>query len=251
MNNSSWSSPKVILALIGMLLIAGVVTVSILRDRIVNNPQWTVTVTGRGEVAYQPDTATVLLGVRIDRAGTAESALTQINAKISAVLDAVGKTGVPAKDIQTQAYSIFPQYDFVNETSVLAGYTADQQISVKLFNVDQGSDLISTVISAATKVGANQVNGVSFDVENKEQLKQQARLAAIQDAKSKAQEMANAAGVGLKDVVGWWENLVYGESPAPYYYDGKGGMGGGSGIPGVSGGEQKIIIDMGVNYRIK
>lgn len=252
MNNSSWSSPKVILSLIGMILLAGVVTVSIIRDRIVNNPQWTVSVTGHAELAYQPDTATVHIGVNVDRAATAEAALNQLTQKVTTVLKALKDSGIAESEIQTDNYSIYPQYDYVDETSRLAGYNANQQVSVKIKQLDAQSDAVSEVISTATKAGANQINGVSFETENDEALKQQARVLAIQDAQNKAQELAGAGNVKLKRIVGWWENFIQGPNTYPTYYDGKGGMGGGAGAPStVPSGEQKIIIEMGVNYLVK
>ena len=114
-------------------------------------------------------------------------------------------------------------------------------------------DLVSRVVTEATKAGANQVNDISFEVSNVEDLKQQARLEAIADAKQKASTLADAAGVRLKKVIGWWDNVI--QAPGvnqPMYYDGKGAGGAVGGVGGaVPIGVQKIIIEVGVNYRIK
>jgi len=75
MEKQTWSNPKVILGLIAMLLLTGVVVVSILRDRIVNQQIWQVSITGEGKVAYQPDIAVIQLGVQVDRAKTADVAI--------------------------------------------------------------------------------------------------------------------------------------------------------------------------------
>ena len=88
---NSWRSPKVILSLVGLILVAGIVTVAILRDRLVSPPQWQVSVTGQGKVSYQPDIAIVSLGVQIDKAASAEVALRNLNQRTEKIITAVKK----------------------------------------------------------------------------------------------------------------------------------------------------------------
>ncbi len=248
----SWRNPKIILILIGMLLITGIVVVSILRDRIVNQNQWQVSVMGQGKVSYQPDIAIVNLGVQVERVSTAESALSQLNKKMASVLKAIEELGIAAEDIQTQNFTVFSQYDYIDQVSVLAGYNANQQLSVKVKELDKNPDLVSNIIIKASAAGANQVNGVSFNVSNLESLKDQARIKALEDARRKAASLASAAGVKLKKVVGWWENLVQAPGIAtPYSYDGKGGAGGGTTSGTIPTGQQEIIIEIGLNYQVK
>ena len=256
-NCCSWRSSKVILALVGMVLLAGIIVVSIIRDRIVNQPQWQVSVVGLGKVKYQPDIAIINLGVQIDRAHTAESALNQLNQKMATVLQVVKDLGIPAEDIQTQNFTVFSQYDYLEGKTILAGYNANQQVVIKVRDLDQNSDLVSSIIVKSSEAGANQVNGVSFDVANLEDLKNQAKIKAIEDAKGKASSLASAAGVKLKKVIGWWENIIQAPGVSTYYYDGKGaggaiGSGGASGSGGsVPSGLQEIIIEVNLNYQVK
>lgn len=248
-HTSDWQSPKVILTILAMLLLTSVVIVSIIRDRIVSQQQWTVTVNGQGKVPYQPDIAKITLGVQIDKVPKADQALQQLNDKIGKVLAAVKAAGIPEEDIQTQNYVLYPQYDAIDNTSVVSGYGANQQLLVKVKNITQNSDAVSKIIAEATKAGANQIAGVTFDSSKLEELKQQARLLAIADARGKADGLATAASVRLGKVVGWWENLV--QIPGSQSMDayGKGGAGGGA--PVVPTGGQEIIIEIGINYRIK
>lgn len=249
---NNWRSPKTIFIFLAVILLTAVVIVSILRDRIVNSPQWQVSVTGQGKVAYQPDIANVTLGVQIDKMFRAETALNQLNDKMEKIIKAVKVAGIPDEDVQTQNYSLYPQYDYLDNVASLAGYNANQQILVKVKGISEDADKVSKVIAAATKAGVNQVLGVAFDVSNLEQLKQEARLKAINDAKSKAGNLAAAAGVRLGKVVGWWENFI--QAPgATSYYDGKGGMGGGAGAvaPVVLTGSQEIIVEVNLNYQVK
>ena len=250
---SGWRRPSVVLGLIGMILIAGIVVAALFRDRVVNTPQWQVSVTGHAEVEYQPDTANVSLGVQLNKAASAEAALKDLNQRTEKIISAVKAAGIAESDIQTHGFSIFSHYDYIDNTSVPAGYDASQQLLIKVRDIAGNKDLVSRVVTEATKAGANQVNDISFEVSNAEDLKQQARLEAIADAKQKAGTLANAAGVQLKKVIGWWDNVI--QAPGlnqPMYYDGKGAGGAVGGVGGaVPIGVQKIIIEIGVNYRIK
>ncbi len=94
------------LKVLGLLLLAAVIIVAILRDRIVNQQFKAVTITGQGKVAYTPDLAIVTLGVQIDKVAKPEDALNQLNAKVAAIIEAVKTIGIAASDIQTQNYSL-------------------------------------------------------------------------------------------------------------------------------------------------
>jgi len=245
---------KTLIILVGMILLAAIILVAILRDWIVNPPQWQVSVIGQGRTTYQPDVAKISLGVQIDKAVNAEVALNQLNKKVTLTMEAIKKAGVKPEDIINQNYSIVPQYDYLDNVAILAGYNAHQQIIVTVKNLKENPDFISQIIGEATKAGANVVESVIFDVLSPENYKQEARLKAIADAKSKAGSIAQAAGVKLDKVVGWWENVVQapGISNVQYQYDGKGGMGGGANSGGiVPAGDQEVVIEINLNYKIK
>jgi len=246
-----WKSPKAALSLLGMMLITGVVVVAILQQRIINNPQWTVSVTGRGRIEYVPDTTNVTMGVRVDRAETGEAALARLNDAMDKVFSAVQEIGIPKEDISTQNYSLYPEYDYIDGKSELAGYSANQSITVKIKDVTEDSDTVSKVIEEASKAGANQIQGVAFETSRSDELKDQARLEAIVDARAKSETMAQALGVKLGKVVGWWENIIAGpDAPNPYYGEASMGKGGG-GSPQTPAGTQEIITEVNINYRIK
>ena len=238
-------------AVVGIVLLATVVVVSILRDRIVSQQWRTVTVNGQGRVAYNPDLAVVTLGVQIDKVAKPDEALNQLNTKVSSIIAALKAAGVEQESIQTQNYSLYPQYDYKDNISTVSGYNANQQLVVKVTGYDEDQSRLRRVIAAASQAGANQVNSLTFDSSQMNELKQRARLAAIQDAKDKSGSLADTAGVELKDIIGWYENYV---NPSPVYntYDyAKGGMGGGASSPETPAGEREVVIEVGVTYNIK
>ena len=250
---SSWRSPKVIISLIAMLLLAGVIVVSILRERLVNDPQWQISVAGQGKVTYDPDVANVNLEVEISKAAKPEDALNQLNDKMKKVITAIGQTGIAKENIQTQNYTLVPQYDVIDNVSKVTGYNANQSIVVKITDINKNSDKVSQVIAAAGNAGTNKINGVTFEASNLNDLKQEARVKAILDARSKAKNIGGALGVKLGKVVGWWENYISPDQNYSYF-DGKGGMGGGGGTvssASIPTGSRELIIEVNVTYKIK
>ncbi|MFZ5391493.1 MAG: SIMPL domain-containing protein [Patescibacteria group bacterium] len=246
----SWRSPKTILSLVGLILLAGVLVLALLRDRFVNQPQWQVNVTGQGRVSYQPDVANVTLGVQVDKVATAAKALQELNDKMAKVIAAAKASGIDETNIQTQSYYLNPQYDYKDGVTIPSGYSANQQLVVKVNEIAGDSSKVAKVIAAATEAGANQVAGVSFEASNLEDLKEEARLKAIADAKTKSVKLSAAAGVELAEVVGWWENLIQVPGQPTPYYDGKGGMG--SAVsPQLPASNQEVVIEVNLNYKIK
>ncbi|MFZ4631766.1 MAG: SIMPL domain-containing protein [Patescibacteria group bacterium] len=248
---TDWKSPKVYLAFFAMILISGIIGLSIIRDRIVNQQFRSVTVNGQGKVSYIPDLAVVTLGVQIDKVDKADEALNQLNVKVNGIIKAVKELGILEENIQTQNYSLSPQYDMNKDNvSVVSGYNANQQLVIKVTNYDKDAGKLNSVIAAASKAGANQINNLNFDSSNINDLKQQARVLAIADAKNKSNSLAGAAGVILEDITGWYENLI---SPVPVYggYN-QGGMGAGQmSIPGIPISNREVVIEIGVTYNIK
>ncbi|MFZ5982518.1 MAG: SIMPL domain-containing protein [Patescibacteria group bacterium] len=252
---ANWREPKVGLVFLGIIILGAIIIVSILRDRIVSNIQNQVTVVGRGEVSYQPDTAVVNLGVQIDKAVSAEEALSKMNEKMAGIIGALEKLGIAKEDITTQNYSLYPQYDYKDGASSVSGYNANQQILVKVKAVDENPDNLNQVIAEAGKAGTNQVLGINFEITNLNDLKQEARIKAIEDAKGKAGDLAKAAGIRrLGKVVSWYENFV--GDPASEGQTYKEGLGAGGAStsspvsPNIPSGNQKIIIEMNVQYEV-
>lgn len=249
---------KAFLIFVGMLLIAGIIIVALVRERIVNPNMNQVTVYGEGKISYQADIAVITLGVQIDKAATPEEAMKLLNDKMKGIISAVKAVGIADADIKTKAFSLNPQYDFNDGVSKVSGYNANQQLEIKARDIDKNSEIASQVVAAANGAGANQVLSVSFDVSSLNNLKQQARIKAIEDARSKAQGLAKAAGIKrLKKVVGWHESLV--QSPDMQNDYGFGGstvsekstMSARPSIaPQIPSGNQEIIVNVGVNYEV-
>lgn len=170
----------------------------------------TFNVIGEGSVIAKPDVATLDVGIAA-QAATVKAAQDQINAAINKVAEAIKKLGVEQKDIQTTNYNINPNYDFQAGTQRITGYSASTNLSIKVRNID----LVNQVIDEATANGANQVSGVSFDVDDKTKLENEARQKAVAAARKKAEDAAKIAGFRLGRIVNYSENFGGGPQPIP------------------------------------
>jgi hypothetical protein len=256
-NNSLKGGQKTAIIIVGIALLSAIVIAAILRDRLVNQQFKSVTVVGQGKVTYQPDLALVTLGVQIDKVAKPEDALNQLNAKVAGIIKSVKAAKVPAGDIQTQNYSLSPQYDYRNNVAVVSGYSANEQLVIKVEGYDKDQNKLNKIIAAASAAGANQVNSLSFDSSQMNDLKQQARILALADAKAKSAALASAAGVQLSDITGWYENLINPADSSGGPVDAKsaqgagGGAGGSGSVAQTPSGNQDVVIEIGLTYNIK
>jgi uncharacterized protein YggE len=244
--------PKYILVALGILAITSVAIVSILRERLVSDSQNQVSITGQGKISYQPDIANVTLGVQVDRSPTADAALKQLNEKISNAMTSLEGLGIKKENIKTEAYTLTPQYDYKDNISTVGGYSANQKLIIKVVDIVNNAELVNQVVSVAGNAAANQVLGIEFTVSNMNDLKQQARVLAIQDAKSKSSELAKAAGIKLGKVENWYENTVQSpESPMANVDFARSEMLTSKISPQVPAGLQEIIMEVNLNYEVK
>lgn len=164
----------------------------------------TLAVSGRGEVRTDPDVATVNLGVTAQAADAGE-AQAEANRIAQAILDAVGKLGIEASAVQTSSLSLYPVYDnrrpregqIEPQQPEIVGYRASNVVSVRLTDLEK----IGPVIDATVGAGANEVQGVSFSLEDDAEARQQALTRAVKEARGKAETMAAALGRKLGPVM--------------------------------------------------
>ncbi len=164
-----------------------------------------MTAHGHGEVKAKPDIARLTAEVLTHDKRQAQAV--QDNARrMTDLAAAIKGLGVADKDIQTQNYTVNPQYDYSNGRQHLTGYEVTNSVQVTLRDFMQVGALIDTM----TRVGVNQLDGVSYDLSDRAAAQDQALSAAVRDARRRATSMADAAGVPLGSLL----SLSDGE-PAP------------------------------------
>jgi uncharacterized protein YggE len=160
--------------------------------------QSTFDVTGTGKITTVPDKAVVNLGVTANDASV-KAVQDKANTIINAIDNALAKLGIQKTDIQTDNYSLNPNYDYTTGSQKITGYTVNANLSVSVTDFSK----LNQAIDDATAVGANQVGGVNFTLTDvkKQQVENDARKLAIDDAKQKAQDLAGLAGMRLGRIV--------------------------------------------------
>lgn len=169
----------------------------------------TFDVNGEGKVTVSPDVALINAGVSAN-AASVKAAQDQINAVINKVSDSVKKLGVAGQDIKTVNYNINPNYDFTNGQKI-SGYTANTNLQIKVRQLDRANEILDTL----TSNGANQIGGITFDIEDKTKFENQARQKAVDEAKKRANDAASIAGFKLGKIVNYSENLGGVPRPIP------------------------------------
>ena len=217
-------------------------------------PANTISVSGEGKVTAVPNLATVTVGV-MTQANTATDAKNQNNDKINKVTAFIKSQGIDAKDIKTENYNLNPSYDYTKGTPAITGYQITQNVSVKVHNVDKSADTLNKIMDGVVNNGANQVYGVNLTLENPSDLQQQARNAAIENAKQKAQELAKTAGLTLGKVISISEGNNPIVTPMPYALEARdqsmGSAVAKSIAPSIETGDQEISEIMTVTFEVK
>jgi len=155
-----------------------------------------VTVAGHGEVEAPPDTGFFDVGVQVT-ASTIEEARNRAAQSADAVIKSLKGNGIDQKDIKTSNFSIQPQYDYSKQNSqpTIIGYIVTNSVEAKVRKLDS----FSKVIDGAVAAGGNdaRVQNIRFGIEDNEKLLEQAREAAMKDARKKAEQLAKLGGVTL------------------------------------------------------
>jgi uncharacterized protein YggE len=155
-----------------------------------------IVVTGTSEVLEVPDEAVVRLGI-VRQGSVAGTAQNDANTVAKEILSAIAKVGVPSKDIQTARLVLSPVYNTRGSDQRIVSYNATNTISVRLDNLA----IVGNVIDAGLKAGANQLEGVQFRLRNELPSREQALKEAVQEARGKAEAMADALRVNLVEVI--------------------------------------------------
>lgn len=163
-----------------------------------SGPEGGIVVIGEGSISAAPDYAEVNGGVTT-RAKSVKEA-TDANSKLmAAITSALQDAGIAGKDIQTSRFSIQPVYtpaDPHNE-SKLAGYSVSNQVNVTIRDISKAGDILDRLATA----GVTNVGNIEFLHSDPSKLLDQARAAAVADAKRKAEIYAKASGIALGRVV--------------------------------------------------
>jgi uncharacterized protein len=206
-----------------------------------------ITIAGEGKVTARPDLVRIDLGVQTD-AKTVSEAQRQNTQKMNSIIAALKALKIASEDIQTTGYSIYPKYQYTDGRSFIEGYTVSQNVTVKVRNLDSVGD----VLAKAGELGANQVGGIQFTIDEPKALEEQAREKAIDDARQKAQTLAEQLGLTIIKVVSFTESS--GSTPPPYPMYAKAmdlGAAEAAPSPTIESGSLEVVSNVNVVFEVR
>jgi uncharacterized protein YggE len=203
-----------------------------------------IAVSGRGEVFGTPDTLQMSFGVSVLRP-TVKQAVADAAALADQLISTLTSSGVATEDVQTANYSIYPEYDYSGDERNLVGYRVSNTVTAKIRDIDSAGSVIDAAVSG---VGDEiQVSGVSFSIEDDEELISAARDAAWEAARSKAQQLADLAGLTLGKAVMISESVA-GTPPQPLYRAAFEDSVGASVETPIEAGQQQVAVTLQVRF---
>lgn len=223
-----------------------------------NDTQYnTITVSGTGKSAAEPNIATISFTVQ-ETAADVAAAQDATTEKMNAALAKLVELGVENDDVKTIAYNVYPQY--ANQQPCwpgmpcpsgnprITGYQVSQSVEVTVRDIRRAGE----ALGALGDTGVQNISGPNFRVDEDSELSNQARTLAIEDAQQQAERLAKELGVKLGDVVSFYE-----EGDQPMY--GGEGMGGpmmdsmsarAVATPSLPVGQQEQEVKVQITYRI-
>jgi hypothetical protein len=201
-------------------------------------------VVATGEVNRVPDIARITAGV-ITTAPSATAALEQNSKQMAAVRAALKRAGIADRDIQTSSINLFPDYrhDERGANPTLIGYRASNEVTVRFRDIANTGKILDALVAQ----GANQINGPMLSIDKPEAALDEARTAAIANARRRAELYARALGKRVGRVLAVSEGGMN-----PY---GRGGMvqavSRDSATNMIEPGEQTLAVSLVVTFELE
>jgi len=201
----------------------------------------TISVSGFGQAVGTPDMVVMQLGVNVvaDQIG---EAIDESNSVMGNIKMSLLGAGIAEKDLQTTNFNVWFEDRYDPMTGQSTGerlYHVDSTLQVKVREIDQTPQ----VLEVALEEGANNIYGLNYEIEDRTALEAEARSAALDNARSRADQLAREIGVTLGEPIyineGYSGGYVY-----PVVYETAIGGGG----PPISAGQLTIGIQVNVTY---
>ena len=154
-------------------------------------------VVATGEVTRVPDIVRISAGV-VTQATTAVEAIRQNAERMERVRAALARAGIAARDIQTSNISLQPDYRYEdNQPPRLIGYRASNEVNVRFRDIRESGRILDVLVAE----GANQINGPSLGIDRPEAALDEARVAALANARARAEIYARSLNMRVRRVL--------------------------------------------------
>ncbi len=205
----------------------------------------TITVSGKGKIERVPDLAEMTISV-FSKSFDLKKAQEENSIKANAIINFLSQQGIKKEDIKTSQYNIYPQYDYSQYGRKFLGYEIRNSLNVKVRDFGK----IGLIIEKAVELGANEVYNLIFTIDKKEEVQNEARKKAIDNAREKAKVLADQLGVVLVRITNFSENSDYDLERSFYITEKTGIVGGSNEMPQIEPGQNEIKSSVSITYEI-
>ncbi|ROU07065.1 SIMPL domain-containing protein [Lysobacter sp. yr284] len=146
-----------------------------------------------------PNIATVSTGV-VTQAADANAAMRANAEQMAKVVAAIKAAGIAERDIQTSGINLNPQYRYQeNQPPQITGYQANNNVNIVIRDISKVGKILDSLVAT----GANQINGPTFDLDDKDKdaAFDEARRGAIEKAQARAEMYAKTLGMKVRRIV--------------------------------------------------
>lgn len=165
----------------------------------------TVTVKGSATVSVDPDMVVLSFEISAKERDYAEC-VDEANRRLNALRDDVQSVGIAREHLKTRFFDIAADYEKIKEHEVFKGYEASHRLALRL---PMDKEKLNQVLNKITKGESRTHFYIGFDVSDKQAFQMEALIQAVQDARTKAEVLAQAAGADLGQLIsiehGWAE----------------------------------------------
>ena len=189
---------RTIASILTVSAVAGVIALAIPANGAGTSTDRYITLTGVGTISVVPDA--VRFNATVSVVGSTNAAALSAASKSSAAVRAALKDkGIAVKDIRSANISVYPEYTWTQEAGTkITGYRASQTFDVLIRKASDAGSIIEAVVTAG---GDNvQLGGVIPTTLNPSAATEEARAAAVANAKSKVSSYAKLLGISIGKV---------------------------------------------------
>lgn len=174
-------------------------------------------------------------------------AVTDLNKKSTAVINAVKTFGVADTDVKTNYFNVYQnsQWDPISQISKMTDWTASLSVDVTLRDVVKAGELGMLLAQLDT----SNVSGPNLQLDEDQKQDNELLKTALDNAKAKAEKLAMSSGRKLGKLISVTEGGA--SNIYPMYKDVSTGMGGGgSGLP-VNPGTSTVYKSVTATYELR
>ncbi|GGY37343.1 hypothetical protein GCM10011297_08070 [Bacterioplanes sanyensis] len=155
-----------------------------------------IEVSGHGAVEVMPDYAELHLTLKAT-AKTLPDAKQQVDSAMMQLLATSKNLGISKDDIEAAQIRNYPQYEWRKQERVFVGEQVTRPVTISLRELERHARLVHELM----QIDGMHINHTQLRFNDRDALQRQALAKAVEQARSKADAMANAAGARIERVI--------------------------------------------------